>query len=56
MAGVDAQTFLQQIPERFTKVTIPSQNVTLSREEAQAFLLKMFRDEKGDDGLIFQVE
>lgn len=56
VAGVDAQTFLQQIPERFTKVTIPSQNVTLSREEAQAFLLKMFRDEKGDDGLIFQVE
>ena len=56
VAGVDAQTFLQQIPERFTKVTIPSQNVTLSREEAQALLLKMFRDEKGDDGLIFQVE
>ena len=56
VAGVDAQTFLKQIPERFTKVTIPSQNVTLSREEAQAFLLKMFRDEKGDDGLIFQVE
>ena len=56
VAGVDAQTFLQQIPERFTKVTIPSQNVTLSREEAQVFLLKMFRDEKGDDGLIFQVE
>lgn len=56
VAGVDAQTFLQQIPERFTKVTIPSQNVTLSREEAQAFLLKMFRDEKGDDGLIFQIE
>jgi len=56
VAGVDAQTFLQQIPERFTKVRIPSQNVTLSREEAQAFLLKMFRDEKGDDGLIFQVE
>ena len=56
VAGVDAQTFLKQIPERFTKVTIPSQNVTLSLEEAQAFLLKMFRDEKGDDGLIFQVE
>ncbi|MAN06916.1 MAG: hypothetical protein CL987_02685 [Euryarchaeota archaeon] len=56
VAGVDAQTFLKQIPERFTKVTIPSQNVTLSREEAQALLLKMFRDEKGDDGLIFQVE
>lgn len=56
VAGVDAQTFLKQIPQRFTKVTIPSQNVTLSREEAQAFLLKMFRDEKGDDGLIFQVE
>ena len=56
VAGVDAQTFLKQIPERFTKVTIPSQNETLSREEAQAFLLKMFRDEKGDDGLIFQVE
>ena len=56
VAGVDAETFLKQIPERFTKVTIPSQNVTLSREEAQAFLLKMFRDEKGDDGLIFQVE
>ena len=56
VAGVDAQTFLKQIPERFTKVTIPSQNVTLSRAEAQALLLKMFRDEKGDDGLIFQVE
>ena len=46
VAGVDAETFLKQIPERFTKVTIPSQNVTLSREEAQALLLKMFRDEK----------
>ncbi len=56
VAGVDAETFLKQIPERFTKVTIPSQNVTLSREEAQAFLLKMFRDQKGDDGLIFQIE
>ena len=56
VAGVDAQTFLKQIPERFTRVRIPSQNVTLSREEAQAFLLKMFRDEKGDDGLMFQVE
>ncbi len=56
VAGVDAQTFLKQIPQRFTKVTIPSQNVTLSREESQALLLKMFRDEKGDDGLIFQVE
>ena len=56
VAGVDAETFLKQIPQRFTKVTIPSQNVTLSREESQALLLKMFRDEKGDDGLIFQVE
>ena len=56
VAGVDAETFLKQIPERFTKVTIPSQNVTLSREEAQAFLLKMFRDQKGDDGLIFHIE
>tara|TARA_B100001778_G_scaffold234300_1_gene195254 strand:- start:2889 stop:3668 length:780 start_codon:yes stop_codon:yes gene_type:complete len=56
VAAVDAQTFLKQIPERFTRVTVPSQDVTLSREEADAFLVKMFREEKGDDGLIFQVE
>ena len=53
VAGVALDDFLAQVPEHFTKLTVPTKNATYDRGEGMDVLRRMFAAGEGDDGLVF---
>ena len=53
VAGVALDDFLAQVPEHFTKLTVPTKNATYDRGEGMDVLRRMFDAGEGDDGVIF---
>ena len=45
--------FLAQVPEHFTKLTVPTKEATYDRGEGMDVLRRMFAAGEGDDGLVF---
>ena len=53
VAGVALDDFLAQVPEHFTKLTVPTKNATYDRGEGMDVLRRMFAAGEGDDGILF---
>ncbi|MGB0490489.1 MAG: FkbM family methyltransferase [Candidatus Poseidoniaceae archaeon] len=53
VAGVALDDFLAQVPEHFTKLTVPTKNATYDRGEGMDVLRHMFVAGEGDDGILF---
>lgn len=53
VAGVALDDFLAQVPEHFTKLTVPTKNATYDRTEGMDVLRRMFAAGEGDDGILF---
>ncbi|MGB0152279.1 MAG: FkbM family methyltransferase [Candidatus Poseidoniaceae archaeon] len=53
VAGVVLDDFLAQVPEHFTKLTVPTKNATYDRGEGMDVLRRMFAAGEGDDGILF---
>jgi len=53
VAGVALDDFLAQVPEHFTKLTVPTKNATYDRAEGTEVLKRMFAAGEGDDGILF---
>ncbi len=53
VAGVKLDDFLAQVPEHFTKLTVPTKNATYDRGEGMDVLRHMFVAGEGDDGILF---
>ena len=53
VAGVVLDDFLAQVPEHFTKLTVPTKNATYDRGEGLDVLRRMFAAGEGDDGILF---
>lgn len=53
VAGVELDDFLAQVPEHFTKLTVPTKNATYDRGEGMDVLRRMFAAGEGDDGILF---
>ena len=54
VAGVALDDFLAQVPEHFTKLTVPTKNATAyDRGEGMDVLRRMFAAGEGDDGILF---
>lgn len=53
VAGVALDDFLAQVPEHFTKLTVPTKNATYGRTEGMDVLRRMFAAGEGDDGILF---
>ena len=53
VAGVSLDDFLAQVPEHFTKLTVPTKNATYDRGEGMDVLKRMFVAGEGDDGVVF---
>ncbi len=53
VAGVTLDDFLAQVPEHFTKLTVPTKEATYDRGEGMDVLKRMFAAGEGDDGVVF---
>lgn len=53
VAGVMLDDFLAQVPEHFTKLTVPTKEATYDRAEGMDVLKRMFAAGEGDDGILF---
>ena len=53
VAGVALDDFLAQVPEHFTKLTVPTKEATYDRDEGMDVLRRMFAAGEGDDGVVF---
>lgn len=53
VSAVTVEQFLQPITPHFTKLFIPSKNLSIGREEFLAVLTRMYERDEGDDGLLF---
>ena len=53
VAGVMLDDFLAQVPEHFTKLTVPTKEATYDRAEGMDVLKRMFAAGEGDDGVVF---
>ena len=53
VAGVTLDDFLTQVPEHFTKLTVPTKGATYDRAEGMDVLKRMFAAGEGDDGILF---
>ena len=53
VAGVGLDDFLAQVPEHFTKLTVPTKDATYKRGEGMDVLRRMFAAGEGDDGILF---
>ena len=53
VAGVALDDFLAQVPEHFTKLTVPTKKATYERGEGMDVLRRMFAAGEGDDGILF---
>ena len=53
VAGISLDDFLAQVPEHFTKLTVPTKNATYDRGEGMDVLKRMFAAGEGDDGVVF---
>ena len=53
VAGVELADFLDNIPNQFTKLLIPSKKQTYPIDEGLNILRQMFESGLGDDGIIF---
>jgi len=54
VAGITVDEFLAVIPDKFVKMTIPSQQRVIEKSSFETELKAMFSAGKGDDGLIFE--
>ena len=53
VAGVTLDDFLAQVPEHFTKLTVPTKDTTYDRAQGMEVLKGMFAAGEGDDGILF---
>ncbi|DAC11617.1 MAG TPA: FkbM family methyltransferase, partial [Candidatus Poseidoniales archaeon] len=53
VAGVTLDDFLAQVPEHFTKLTVPTKDATYDRAQGMDVLKAMFAAGQGDDGILF---
>jgi len=53
VAGVTLDDFLAQVPEHFTKLTVPTKDATYNRAQGMDVLKRMFAAGEGDDGILF---
>lgn len=53
VAGVTLDDFLAQVPEHFTKLTVPTKDATYDRAQGMDVLKMMFEAGHGDDGILF---
>ncbi|ANM31316.1 hypothetical protein ABI59_19665 [Acidobacteria bacterium Mor1] len=54
VSGVTVEEFLAVIPRHFTTLTVPTLNRTVESAEFLPCLSEMYRNDQGDDGLIFE--
>jgi len=53
VAGITPEEFLSVIPEKFSKIYIPSKDLTAERSSFKSVLRQMYDKGEGDDGIIF---
>lgn len=53
VSGVNPERFVNAVGGSFSRLMIPSKNITVPREEFLLTLQKMYDDGEGDDGIIF---
>jgi len=54
VSGVTVKDFLSAIDPFFDKLTIPSKNIIVDKENFVSMLSEMYEQEEGDDGIIFE--